>query len=71
MAVEVRAPLNGSILDVMVEPGAKVEVDDELLVIEAMKMQNMIYSPAAGTVKDVRVKTGDKVEDETVLIIIE
>jgi biotin carboxyl carrier protein len=71
MAVEVRAPLNGSILDIMVEPGAKVEVDDELLVIEAMKMQNLIYSPAAGTVKDVRVQKGDKVDDETILIIIE
>lgn len=71
MAVEVRAPLSGNILDVMVEPGAKVEIDDELLVIEAMKMENLIYSPAAGMVKDVRVNKGDKVVGEDVLIVIE
>ena len=71
MAVEVRAPLGGSILEVKVEPGAKVERDDELLVIEAMKMENLIYSPATGTVKDVLVKKGDKVAGEAVLIVIE
>ena len=71
MAVEVRAPLGGSILEVMVEPGAKVERVDELLVIEAMKMENLIYSPATGTVKDVLVKKGDKVAGEAVLIVIE
>lgn len=71
MTVEVRAPLGGNILEVMVEPGATVEMDDELLVIEAMKMENLIYAPAAGTVKDVRVNKGDKVEAEAVLIVID
>ena len=71
MAEEVRSPISGTIQDVLVEPGAKVDVDDELLVIEAMKMQNLVYSPFSGTVKDVRVKKGDKVEGEAVLMIIE
>jgi len=71
MAEEVRSPISGTIQDVLVEPGTKVEVDDELLVIEAMKMQNLVYSPVAGTVRDVRVKKGDKVEGEAVLLIIE
>jgi biotin carboxyl carrier protein len=70
MPVEVRAPLGGGILNVLVAPGATVEAGDELIVIEAMKMQNLIYSPAAGTVTDVRVKAGDTVEGEAVLIVI-
>ena len=71
MAEEVRAPLAGSIWSVLVEPGAKVEEDDELLVIEALKMENLVYSPCAGTVKEVKVKKGDKVEEDTVLLVID
>lgn len=71
MSEEVRAPLGGTVTDVLVETGAKVDVDDELLVIEAMKMQNIVYSPATGTVKEVRVQKGDKVDDEAVLIVID
>jgi biotin carboxyl carrier protein len=71
MAEEVRAPIGGTILDVLVNPGAKVAVDDELLVIEAMKMQNLVYSTVDGTVKEVLVKTGDKVDGDAVLLIIE
>ena len=71
MAEEVRAPLAGNIFNVLVEPGAKVEEDDELLVIEALKMENPVYSPCAGTVKEIKVKKGDKVEDDDVLLVIE
>ncbi len=71
MAEEVRAPLRGTIVDVLVETGAKVDVDDELLVIEAMKMQNIVYSRAAGTVKEIRVQKGDKIDDEALLLVIE
>ena len=68
---EVLAPLAGKILAVLVEPGAKVEEDDELVVIEALKMENLVYSPCAGTVKEVRVKKGDKVEEDALLLVIE
>lgn len=71
MSEEVRAPIGGVVTDVLVEAGAKVDVDDELLVIEAMKMQNILYAPAAGIVKEVRVQKGDKVEDDAVLIVID
>jgi len=71
MAQEVRAPLAGNILDVLVAPGAKVQEDDELLVIEALKMENLVYSPFTGTVKEVRVKKGDKVDEDAVLLVIE
>lgn len=71
MTQEVRAPLAGSIFDVLVEPGAKVQEDDELLVIEALKMENLVYAPVAGTVKEIRVKKGDKVDEDAVLLVIE
>ncbi len=71
MADEVRAPLAGNIWNVLVEVGAKVAEEDELLIIEAMKMENLVYSPCAGTVKEIRVKKGDKVEEDDVMIVIE
>ena len=71
MAEEVRAPLAGTIMAVLVESGGKVEKDDEILVIEALKMENLVYAPCAGTVKEVKVKKGDKVDEDTLLIVIE
>jgi biotin carboxyl carrier protein len=56
---------------VLVEAGAKVEEDDELVIIEALKMENPIYAPRAGTVKEVRVKAGDKVAEDDLLVVIE
>jgi len=71
MAEEIRAPLAGNIWDVLVQVGAKVEVDDEIIIIEALKMENLVYSHAAGTVKDIKVKKGDKVEEGDLLMVIE
>jgi acetyl-CoA carboxylase biotin carboxyl carrier protein len=70
MAEEVRAPLAGTILDVLVEQGDTVETDEELVIIEAMKMQNLIYAPGPGSVGEVRVKVGDKVEADDVLLVL-
>jgi len=71
MAEEIRAPLAGTIVSVLVEPGAKVEEDDELVVVEALKMENPVCSPRAGTVKEILVKKGDKVEEDAVLVVID
>ena len=68
---EILAPLAGKILDVLVAVGAKVEEDDEVVVIEALKMENTVYATSAGTVKEIKVKKGDSVEDEDVLIVLE
>jgi biotin carboxyl carrier protein len=71
MATEVLVPLAGNIWEVLVEVGEEVEEDDELLIIEALKMENPVYSPCDGTVSEIRVKKGDVVEDDDVLMIIE
>lgn len=71
MAEEVRAPLAGNVWEVLVQTGSKIEADDEILVIEALKMENLVYAPCAGTIKDIKVKKGDKVEEGQLLLIIE
>ncbi len=71
MATEVLVPLAGSIWEVLVEVGEQVEEDDELLVIEALKMENLVYAPCDGKVSEIKVKKGDVVEDDDVLMIIE
>lgn len=68
---DVLAPLAGKILAVRVEPGSKVEEDDELVVIEALKMENTVYASSGGTVKEIKVKVGDSVEDDALLLVIE
>jgi acetyl-CoA carboxylase biotin carboxyl carrier protein len=68
---DVLAPLAGKVLAMLVETGSKVEEDDELVVIEALKMENTVYAPSGGTVKEIKVKIGDSVEDGAVLLVIE
>lgn len=68
---QVLAPLAGKVLDLLVQVGSKVEEDDELVIIEALKMENTVYAPSSGTVKEIRVKKGDSVADEEVLLVIE
>jgi len=71
MAEEVLAPLAGNIWQVVVDVGDAVEEDDELIIIEAMKMETPVFSPCNGTVKEIKVKKADKVEEDDVLVVIE
>jgi biotin carboxyl carrier protein len=71
MAEEIRAPLAGTVVSILVEPGAKIDVDDELLVIEAMKMENLVYAPSAGVVSQIKTHAGSKVEAGDLLLVID
>jgi biotin carboxyl carrier protein len=66
-----KAPIPGQITQVMVAPGAAVEVGQPLLVLEAMKMENEIRAPRAGRVAAIRVTPGQRVLLDEVLIEIE
>lgn len=68
---EVKAPMPGLVLGVKVEAGQEVVKDDPLMVLEAMKMENVLKSPGEAKVKKVHVKAGDAVEKNTVLIEFE
>ena len=65
---EIKAPMPGLVLNVMVQEGQEVGKGDNLLVLEAMKMENIIKSPDSGTVKKILITKGDKVEKNEVLI---
>jgi acetyl-CoA carboxylase biotin carboxyl carrier protein len=71
MAEEVLAPLAGKVLSVAVEVGATVEEDDELLVLEAMKMETVVYAPADGTVSAIQAVVGQQVEEDDQLMTID
>lgn len=68
---ELKAPMPGLVIDVMVEPGQEVQEDDALLILEAMKMENVLKSPGEGVVQSVEVSKGDAVEKNELLIRFE
>ena len=68
---EITAPMGGKVLEVKVKPGDSVNEDDEVLILEAMKMELPVVAPAAGTVKEVKCNNGDTVEADAVLITLE
>ncbi len=71
MAEEIRAPLAGRIAAVLVSEGEAVEQGEELLLLEALKMESSLYAPADGTVRDIRVRPGQSVEADAVLLVLE
>jgi len=66
----ISAPMQGTIVKVLVAEGDGVEAGQALLVLEAMKMENHINAEAAGTVQEIRVKSGDTVGTGDVLLVI-
>ena len=59
----VTAPISGRILKVFVEEGQEVKAEEKLFALEAMKMENEIYSPASGKVVRVFIREGEDVEE--------
>jgi glutaconyl-CoA/methylmalonyl-CoA decarboxylase subunit gamma len=67
----VEAPMPGKILSVKVKVGDIVKEDDELCILEAMKMENPIVAPLSGKVIDIRVAANSMVETGQVIAVIE
>lgn len=68
---ELKAPMPGLVLDIAVAPGTEVKKGDPLLVLEAMKMENVLKSPTDAVVKSVAVELGAAVEKNQVLVNFE
>jgi|TARA_B110000879_G_C11130801_1_gene495944 biotin carboxyl carrier protein len=70
-AGDILAPMPGLILDIMVSAGDPIYKGDSLLILEAMKMENVIKAEADGIVKSVCLAKGDSVEKNQLIIEIE
>ena len=68
--VEVKAPMQGKILDVKVKVGDSVSKGQVLAILEAMKLENEIVSPADGKVLSVVVNKDQTVNNQDLLVVI-
>lgn len=71
MATPVTVPMVGKIVSVTVKTGDRVKEDDQVAVLEAMKMEMPIVAPISGVVKEIRASAGQEVEAEATIAIIE
>lgn len=65
---QIKAPMPGMVLNILVAEGNEVKKGDVLLVLEAMKMENMLKSPTDGIIKKIAVQKGNAVEKNQLLI---
>ncbi len=68
---DIKAPMPGLILEINVSVGEEVKENDGLLILEAMKMENVLTSPRDGIIKSISAKNGDAVEKNQLLIEFE
>ena len=68
---DITAPMPGKVFEVNVAPGDAVTTDQEVIILEAMKMEMPIVSPTSGTVKSVNCNQGDAVQGGDILVTIE
>jgi len=65
---DIKAPMPGLVLSIIAREGQEIKKGESLLVLEAMKMENILKSPADGVIQKISVDIGDKVEKNQVLI---
>lgn len=66
----IKAPMQGLIVDVKVKVGQKVKSGDEVVILEAMKMENPIVSTNDGTISEIKVSKGNSVNSDDILVIL-
>jgi len=68
---QLKAPMPGMVVSILVEEGQEVEKGQVLLILESMKMQNELKSPRAGTIGRLRIKAGESVEQRQTLLSVQ
>lgn len=71
MAEEIRAHITGTVWKIEVQVGDEVEEDEDLVILESMKMEMPISAPFDGIVKEILIAEGDSVDEDQVLILFE
>ncbi|MBI5522993.1 MAG: acetyl-CoA carboxylase biotin carboxyl carrier protein subunit [Desulfarculus sp.] len=67
---EIKAPMGGKVIKVTVNVGDTISEDDEVAVLEAMKMEMPILAEGDGTVAEIKVSAGQTVEADQVIIVV-
>ncbi len=70
MGTPVTVPMVGKIVSVSVKVGDQIKEDDQVAVLEAMKMEMPIVAPVTGTIQEIKVTAGQEVEAEAVIAVI-
>ena len=65
---EIKAPMPGLILNIHIEEGQEVKKGEAIMILEAMKMENIIKSPGEGIVKKINVEVGQSVDKNSLLV---
>ena len=68
---DIIAPMGGKALEVKVKVGDIINEDDELIILEAMKMELPVVATSSGTVKEIKCTKGEAVEADAVLVVLE
>ena len=68
---DVTAPMAGKVIEVKVQVGDSVNENDEILILEAMKMEMPLVAPTSGKVSEIKCQKGDSVAADDVLMVIE
>jgi biotin carboxyl carrier protein len=71
IATEVRATINGRVVEVLAKPGASIATGDRLVVLEAMKMEHELRAARSGAIAEVAVAPGDQVTPGQLLVRFE
>jgi 3-methylcrotonyl-CoA carboxylase alpha subunit len=67
---QIKSPMPGRVAAVLVEPGARIEAGQPLVIVEAMKMEHTLRAPQDGVVASVACKAGDQVEEGRELVVL-
>jgi biotin carboxyl carrier protein len=70
MGTSVTVPMVGKIVSVSVKVGDQIKEDDQVAVLEAMKMEMPIVAPVGGIIQEIKVAAGQEVEAESVIAVI-
>ncbi len=70
VCTEIRAPLSGSVIEILVAVGQKVNDGDPVMILEAMKMETEIRANASGTIQSIAINKGDSIQSDQSLMVI-
>lgn len=69
--IEVKSQISGTVWQVLVEVGQEVEEDEDLIILESMKMEIPVSAPKNGKVKEIKISPSQPVQEGDVLLVLE